>query len=176
LLWYLCVAVGIPLEDWLRCLCRWSLDPLDGALALVSSEFLPLGRSVFSWSCANGVFHILWVLIDVPILFYLNTIRVMHNLKKSLVNRRAHCIFLLWRIWLVEVGMVTYCRRFALHPPDACYPTPAQMIVTYGYVGASLRCPRAPMICSVSVGGAHDFLTDTFHSEVPCSLVLIVKN
>jgi hypothetical protein len=96
-------------------------------------------------------------------------------LKKSLVNRRAHCIFLLWRIWLVELGMVAYCRRFALHPPDACYPTPAQMIVTYGYVGASLRCPRAPMICSVSVGGAHDFLTDTCHSEVPGSLVLMSK-
>jgi hypothetical protein len=59
LLWYLCVTVGIPLEDRLRCLCRWSLDLLDGALALVSSEFLPLGQSVFSWSCANGVFHIL---------------------------------------------------------------------------------------------------------------------
>jgi hypothetical protein len=61
LLWCLCVPVGVPLEDQLCCLCRWSLDPLGGALALVSSGFLPLGRSVFRRPCASDVLHVLWV-------------------------------------------------------------------------------------------------------------------
>jgi hypothetical protein len=55
------VCALVPLEDGLRCLYRWSLDPLDGALALVSSEFLPLGQIVFRRSCAGGVLYILCV-------------------------------------------------------------------------------------------------------------------
>jgi hypothetical protein len=34
---------------------------VGGALALVSSGFLPLGLSVFRWSYAGGVLHVLWV-------------------------------------------------------------------------------------------------------------------
>jgi hypothetical protein len=57
LLWCPCVPIGVPLKDQLHCLCRWSLDPLGGALALVSSGFLPLGQNAFRQSCAGGVFH-----------------------------------------------------------------------------------------------------------------------
>jgi di/tricarboxylate transporter len=52
---------------------------IDGALALVSSGFLPLGLSLFMWSCAAGV-------IGVPILFYLNTIHAIHALGKLMCS------------------------------------------------------------------------------------------
>jgi hypothetical protein len=89
-LWCLCVLVGVPLEDRLRCLCHWSLDLLGGALALVSSGFLPLGRSVFRWSCVGGVLHVLWVWS--MYLFYLNTIRAMHDLEKIFIDQETYFI------------------------------------------------------------------------------------
>jgi hypothetical protein len=63
----------------------------------------------------------------------------------------------------IGIGMVAYCRSLCFAPTGRMLPNSGPRI----RICRSIVCPWAPMICSVSVGSAQDFPTDTCHGDRP---------